>query len=224
MKVYAIVAAGGTGSRFKSSSSRPKQFLKLNNKPVILYSLLALQKCKAVNHITVSADKKYFPLIRRLAKKHRITKLTVFAEAGKTRFESVRNAFRKIKGSENDLVLIHDSARPMINKSDVEKIIEEAKKSRAVIYGIKVSDTIKKSSEGYVSKTIDRKNLWLIQTPQIFSYKILSDAYNKSKKKSYTDEAALAEWAGYDVRIIDGKRRNVKITAADDFEIVRKLI
>jgi 2-C-methyl-D-erythritol 4-phosphate cytidylyltransferase len=225
MKVFAILAAAGTGTRFSSRNTLPKQFLKLKNKPVILYSLLALQKCKAVDYIIVSANKKHFSLIKELADKSRIRKLTGLTGGGKTRFESVRNAFMSIKGKAGDLVVIHDAVRPAVNVASLSKIINAARGEDTVIYGIKVYDTIKKEIAGYVSETADRKHLWLIQTPQVFKYAALSSSYKKNKGKiSFTDEAALAEKAGYKVKIIEGERRNIKITTTEDLDILKELI
>ena len=220
MKVYAILAAAGSGRRFSSKNTLPKQFLKLKNKPVILYSLLALQKCKAVNYIIVTADKKYFSLINKLAVKNRINKLTGFAEGGKTRFESVRNAFKKIKANDDDLVLIHDAVRPVIDNLFLSRIINAARKEDAVVYGLRILDTVKKENAGY----IDRANLWTIQTPQAFKFRVLSDAYKKTDKVFYTDESSLAEKAGYEVKVINGSRSNIKITTPDDFDLAKELL
>jgi 2-C-methyl-D-erythritol 4-phosphate cytidylyltransferase len=215
MKVYAILAAAGTGKRFSSNNTLPKQFLKLKNKPVILYSLLALQKCKSVNHIIISADRKYFGLINRLAAKNKITKLIELAEGGRTRFESVRNAFKKIKTKENDLVLIHDAVRPIIDNLFVSRIINAARKENAVVYGLRIVDTVKREKAGY----IDRSNLWTIQTPQVFKFGVLINAYKKVNRNSYTDESSLVEKAGYGVKIIKGSRNNIKITNTDDLKL-----
>ena|SRR2546426_1989748 len=220
MKVYAILAAAGSGKRFSPKSKLPKQFLKLKDKPVILYSLLALQKCKAVNYIIVTSDKKYFSLINRLAAKNKITKLSGLAKRGKTRFESVRNAFRKIKANDNDLVLIHDAVRPVIDNLFVSRIANAARRKNAVVYGLKIFDTVRKVNGGY----IDRSNLWTIQTPQVFRFGVLSTAYKKISRISYTDESSLVEKVGYKVKIIDGSRNNIKITTADDLELAKKII
>src|SRR6185295_15077254 len=106
MQVKAILTAAGSGERFKklSKTGLPKQFVKLKGKPVFLYSLLALQKCKSINEIIITSAKEHFDYIHYVAAKNKITKLTHLAEGGSTRFESVRNGFKQITADKNDIV------------------------------------------------------------------------------------------------------------------------
>jgi len=229
MKATAILTAAGSGSRFyrtaSSNKQLPKQFLKLKGKPVILYSLLAFQKSALVQEILVSADSVYFDLIHRIAFKNKITKLTMLVEGGKSRFESVRNAFRQIQGKPNNLVLIHDAARPNINVKTIGKLVNSAVKYDEVIPGVRISETVKRERKGVITETIDRSNLWTVQTPQVFRYKVLKKAYGKAgRKNNFTDEAALVENAGFKVRIIEGSRDNIKITAPEDLKLLKKLM
>ncbi len=200
-KVYAIITAGGTGSRFGKNSKlqkqrlqKPKQFMKLLGKPVILYSMTVFQKCKGIDEIIISADKKYFDYLHRLALKHNIKKLTRLVEGGKTRFESVKNAFRSIENQHNnDLILIHDAARPNISAFMVQDMLNH---SCEIITGCRISETIKRDKNSYVAETIPRENLWNIQTPQVFRYGILKASYKKcARKNDFTDEASMAERA-----------------------------
>ena len=229
MKITAILTAAGTGSRFSLSASSkkefPKQFLSLNGIPVILYSLLAFQKIKAVDEIFTALNPDYFDLVHRLAFKYRITKLTTLVEGGKTRFESVRNAFYQVEAKPNDLILIHDAVRPNINSNTVKELINASLKYGEVIPGVKISETVKRERKGVITETVDRSNLWTVQTPQVFRYKILKKAYEKAgRKNNFTDEAALVEHAGFKVRIIEGNRSNIKITSQEDIKLLKKLI
>ena len=226
-KVIAIITAAGSGSRFAKSvkNPTPKQFRNLLGKPVILYSLLTLQKCKHVNEIIVSLNRKYFDYIHLLASKNKITKLTGLVEGGKIRFQSVKNAFSQAAGGKNDLVLIHDAARPNINPMLIEKLVNEANKYGEVIIGSKVSETVKRDKNGYIADTLNRENLWLVQTPQVFRYKVLETSYKKCRRKSdFTDESSLVEHAGYKVKIIEGSRDNIKITTDEDISLLTKLM
>lgn len=224
-KVYAILAAGGSGRRFSTRKHvLPKQFLKLHNKPIILYSLVVLQKCEEVNYIIVCADKKYFSMINKFASDNKITKFEGLAEGGKTRFESVKNAFRKINGNKNDFVLIHDAVRPFITVPEVTKIILEAKKEDAVTFGVKVNETVKKAANDFISRSVKRDNLWLIQTPQVFRYDVLLSAYKRNRKKYYTDESSLIESEGYKVKLLEGSKENIKITTKEDFKLAKRII
>ncbi len=212
MKTFAIVTAAGSGSRFSSGKENlPKQFLNLKGLPVILYSLLVFQKNKHIDELFISAAPKYFDLIHKIAVKNKITKLTTLVEGGKTRFQSVKNAFLQIEGKKGDLVLIHDAARPNIDKKLTDKLIFSAEKFDAVIPCIKISETVKREKNGIVRETVDRKNLWLVQTPQMFKYEVLMNSYNKAgRRNDFTDEAALAENAGFKVKIVEGDKNNIK--------------
>lgn len=227
-KIFAIITAAGSGSRFNkfSGTKLPKQFLNLSGKPVILYSLIAFQKCRNVDEIIISAKREYFDLIYKLAFKNKITKLTRLAEGGKTRFESVKNAFMQIEVSGgNDLVIIHDAARPNINSKLVDSVLIQAYKYGEVIVGTKVSETVKRDKKGYVNQTVDRENLWTVQTPQVFRHKVLERAYKKCRRiNDFTDESSLVEYVGYRVKIIEGPTDNIKITSPQDLTLLKKLL
>jgi 2-C-methyl-D-erythritol 4-phosphate cytidylyltransferase len=227
MSVYAIVTAGGSGTRFRrlSRTKIPKQFVLLNNEPVIVHSLLVFQKSKLIDGIIISSEKQHFDSLRQLAAKYNITKLICLTEGGKTRFLSVKNAFAFIKGSGKDLVLVHDAVRPNIDIKFIKSLIDSARKFNCVIPALPLSETVKKSIRGFVENTIDRRNLFAIQTPQCFNYLILYNAYKKFPNDiGFTDEAALVERAGYKVKIIPGKTGNVKITVPEDLSFLKKIM
>lgn len=225
--VHVIITAAGKGLRFSKNknAAKAKQFLTLHGKPVILYSLLAFQKNKKVKSITVSAEPDKFNYLHSIAVKNKITKLTGLVEGGKTRFESVQNAFNQLTCRVDDIVVIHDAARPNIPVSFINNFIDEALKTGDVIPGIKVSETVKKCSKNAVIETIPRDELWLIQTPQAFSYDTLSRSYIVAGKRTdFTDESSLAENAGYKVKVVSGFRFNIKITTAEDMTLLKKLM
>jgi len=227
MGVYAIVTAGGTGERFKklSSTKTHKQFLSLDGKPLIIYSLLAFQKSRLVNSIIISSGKTHFEKLHSLAVKYQISKLTHLVESGKTRFHSVKNAFSVIAGSSKDLVIIHDAVRPNIDGLFIKNLIEAAQKFRCAIPALPVSETVKKSGKGFVERTIDRKDLFTIQTPQCFNYSILYNSYRKFPHDlKFTDESALVEKAGYKVKIVPGRTGNIKITVPEDLIFLKNII
>ncbi len=229
MKVTAILTAAGKGARFSgknaTSGSLPKQFLNLRGKPVILYPLLAFQKSNLIDEILVSADKVYFDLIHNIALKSGIKKLTMLVEGGKTRFHSVKNAFNQINCKANDLILIHDAVRPNISSEMIKHIIKESIKSGEVIPAVRISETVKLVKNRIVTGTVDRKNLWTVQTPQVFRYKILKKAYERAGSKiDFTDEAALVENAGLKVKITEGARNNIKITTPDEIMMLKKIM
>lgn len=223
-KVYVIITAGGTGSRFaKDRGAKPKQFQNLLGKPVILYSMQVFQKCKDVCEIIISADKKYFDFIHNLAVKNKITKLSGLVEGGSSRFQSVKNAFSSIENAgKNDVILIHDAARPNINIQMVRQMLSVP--GEAVI-GCRITETVKKDKSGFIKETVSRENLWTVQTPQMFRHSILQNAYKKcGRKNDFTDESALVEYSGGKVKLIEGSRNNIKLTTPDDLALLKKIM
>lgn len=226
-KVFVILTAAGKGDRFSAGSKKrtPKQFTTLLNKPVILHSLSKFQKSKFVDEILISAEKEYFDYLHLLAAANNITKLSRLVEGGKTRFESVKNAFKEISCNKNDLILIHDAARPNISAEALNDIIKESMKAGEVIFASKAADTLKRGEKGFVKETLSRENLWLVQTPQIFRYGVLEDSYRRSRKKTdFTDESGMVEKAGYRVKILEGNRENLKITTHKDITLLKKIM
>lgn len=225
IKITAIITAAGSGKRF-SSSGKPKQYFKINGKPVILYSLIAFQKCRLVNEIIIAADKNYFELIHSLVLKDKITKLTKLVEGGKTRFDSVRNAFDQIEAvSANDIVIIHDAARPNIDSWFIERLLIGIGKQDGIVPGIKISDTIKRVQNTIITETVNREGLYSAQTPQVFKYNVLKTSYLKcGRSRVFTDEAALAEFAGFKIKVVPGNTDNIKITDKEDFDKLKSVM
>jgi 2-C-methyl-D-erythritol 4-phosphate cytidylyltransferase len=226
MKVYIIIPAGGTGSRMYSKNILPKQFMKLNNKAVISYSLKECSMQKEIIELYIAADKKYFELLHRIIHSLNIKRPVTLVQSGRSRFESVKNAFMSIEGAEaNDIVVVHDAARPNISCRMIRDIISECEKNDAVIYGIRAFETVKELKGNTVKRTVDRSDLWMIQTPQAFKYHVLNKAYSKVKsRKDITDEAMLCEIAGFNVKLIEGRRDNIKITTDEDMNMIKKIM
>ncbi len=226
--IHVIITAGGSGKRFnetRTNAAKPKQYLNLLGKPVILHSLLKFQKIKEVKSIIISAQRKYFNFIHALASKYKITKLKTLVDGGSTRFLSVRNAFNELNCLHDDIVMIHDAARPNVTSGELKMLRDISFKEGEVILGRKVTETIKKTFKDVVSETISREFMWLIQTPQAFRYSVLSKSYILAGSKiDFTDESSLVEYAGFNVRVIEGSRNNIKITTLDDFKTLKKIM
>lgn len=228
MHVKAILTAAGSGKRFNIKSGKkslPKQFIRIHGKPVILCSLLELQKCSEVDEIIVTCNIEYIEMIDRIVSANKITKLTMYVEGGKTRFESVKNAFKQITANDNDTILIHDAARPNITSDFISSIIKASKNTDGVVTGHMITDTVKKESKSFIKETLNRKELWTVQTPQVFKYKVLANSYMKAgTKKDFTDESSMAEAAGYKIKLFEGPKENIKITVPEDIEILKYLL
>lgn len=213
--VTAIVVAAGDGLRLKSKI--PKPLVGINNKPAIIYSLGVLAKEPAVKEIIVAANLANIKDIQKVVKKYKIAKVKKIILGGALRQDSVFNGLRLASG---DIVLIHDAARPFIDRKIVSSAIIQARESGAAIVGVPVKATIKlvvsRSGRPVASQTLDRNKLWEIQTPQVFKKDLLLAAYKKFGKTKVTDDSSLVEKLGKKVKIVLGEYRNIKITTPED--------
>ena len=131
----------------------------------------------------------------------------------------------QINAKSSDLVLIHDAVRPNITLQFLNGIIESAFKYGNVVPGIRMSETVKKDKNGFVKETIERSNLWMVQTPQVFKYGELSASYKIMKGRTdFTDESSMVENAGYKVKLAEGFTGNIKITTPEDITLLKKLM
>ena len=224
MKIEAIVAAAGSGSRLKRNISKP--LIKIGNKPLIIRTLEALLKCSLTNHIIVATEAKQIKTIKRLIKKFRIKKIKAVIAGGKTRKDSVRKGLSLISETCN-LVLVHDGARPFVSKSTILNLIKQANKTGAAIVGVPSKSTLKMiqcKKQPLVKTTVSRNNIWQIQTPQVFRGDIIKKAYKKFKNINATDDSSLVEKLGIKVAIIRGSYRNIKITTPEDLVFAEALL
>lgn len=219
MEFYLIIPASGTGSRF--GLKIPKQFYRIDGKEILIHTLNRFNPNKRIKSIFVSTGKEYVNKISSLVKKHRINKVSSVCTGGKHRQDSVYNALKEIKCKPDDIIIVHDAVRPFVSDKLVKRLIDESKKHDCVVPGLRLTNTIKMTDKnGIVIKTVPRENLWSIQTPQFFKYSKLLKAFENARKKNIigTDEAALMEYAGFKVKVIEGESSNVKITTRKDLK------
>lgn len=221
-KITAIVLSAGKGSRMQSDI--PKQYMLIDEKPVIYYSLKAFEDSMVSQIVLVTGKGDVEYCKKEIVEKYGLKKVVALVEGGAERYDSV---FCGLMAAENsDYVLIHDGARPMIDQKIINDSIECVRKTKACVVGMPVKDTIKISNiDGYAVDTPDRKMLWSIQTPQSFSYALICEAYKKlygdiQSGKSVppiTDDAMVVEY-GTDVKVklIEGSYQNIKITTPED--------
>ncbi|MCL2389871.1 MAG: 2-C-methyl-D-erythritol 4-phosphate cytidylyltransferase [Endomicrobia bacterium] len=215
MRAAAIIVAAGSGKRFGSHT--PKQFLKLKDKPVFLWSVEAFASLKVFKQIIIVVSR---DMLESLSKKY---KRFIFVSGGKERFDSVKNGLAAID-KDIDFIAVHDAARPLINKKDILAILKKAVENRAAIAAEKTKDTIKAVKNGFVQNTLDRSMLYNVQTPQIFAAKLLFKAYEKKIAKKTTDDSMLIEQSGVKVAVVETKFPNFKITNKLDFETARQIL
>jgi len=219
-KYAAIVLAAGSGKRMNSQVH--KQYLIIQDRPVLYYSLKEFQD-SAVDEIVLVVGKGEEEFCRReIVDKYGISKVKAIVEGGKERYHSVFEGLKQT--SDADYVLIHDGARPFVNQDIIRRCMQEVQKYQACVVGMPVKDTIKIADEGgYAKQTPDRKNVWMIQTPQTFSYALIYEAYEemlKTEDTAITDDAMVLERIkGKKSKLIEGSYRNIKITTPEDLLI-----
>jgi len=218
MHVAAIVAAGGRGLRL--GADRPKQFLDIGGRSILELSVAALADHARINEIVVA-----LPEDRLDAESTRlraaIARPIVFTTGGARRQDSVANAFAKTS-TQSDVILIHDAARPFVTAAVIGRVIDGAKAYGAAIAAIATRDTVKHTGEAnadgsrLIRGTIPRDTVFLAQTPQAFRRDVLARALGEGRDVDATDEAMLVERLGMPVHVVEGDRRNIKITTPDD--------
>lgn len=227
MKTTAIVLAAGQGKRMGSDVA--KQFLLLDGKPVLYYSLKNFEESLVDDVILVTGDGMQDYCRENIVKKYGFQKVRSIVTGGKERYHSVAYGLRAVE-VDCDYVLIHDGARPFANPSIIERGMEAVVKYGACVVGMPVKDTIKISDEnGFCESTPNRNRVWLIQTPQIFSYPLIHGAYEKllqeekrllEKGVAITDDAMVAElFTDHKVKFVEGSYQNIKLTTPEDLEI-----
>ena len=223
IKVVAIIAAGGSGVRMKTGI--PKQYLILQNKPIIIHTLEKFAGCRGVQQINLIVPLAEMAKTIQLIGKWNLAKSVEVIAGGKTRQHSVWNGLSQLPDN-TDIVVIHDGVRPFISKEIINKCIKETKKWEAVITALPLSDTIKEVVDYRVQATLDRSKLWRVQTPQSFTKDLLIKAYKKAWQNNIiaTDDSALVEYIGHAVRVIKGEEKNIKITSPEDLKIAEKFI
>ncbi|MCK4250632.1 2-C-methyl-D-erythritol 4-phosphate cytidylyltransferase [candidate division WOR-3 bacterium] len=220
MPNYAIIVAAGKGQRFGGT----KQFASFRGRPLFLYALDNFELNKNIKSITVVIPKNNIRYTIKTIKEWQFTKVRNIIAGGRRRQDSVLNALNTIK-DKSGIVIIHDGVRPVVTDKLINKGIKLCRKYKAVIFGSKISDTVKGAKNNMVLRTISRNNLYLIQTPQFFDINLLKDAYKSvNLSVEYTDDAAILESLKIPVYLYQGDRFNIKITRKSDLKILNKIL
>ena len=222
MKTAAIVLAAGKGSRMQAD--RPKQYLLLKEKPVLYYSLKAFEESSMDEVVLVVGEGEVEYCQKEIVDAYKLKKVTAIIEGGKERYHSVYNGLKEMCKNGVDYVFIHDGARPFVTVELIHKLLEEVKIHQACVAGMPVKDTIKMvDNDQFVTATPERRLVWLVQTPQVFDYKLVYEAYEKIMEKEQagiTDDAMVVEqMTGHPVKLIEADYRNIKITTPEDIVI-----
>jgi len=227
MTTVAVIVAAGRGERAARSRDVPKQYQPLAGQSVLAHSLCALASSPQIGAIEVVIH----PDDRRLydaATAPFSGRLLPPVVGGANRQESVRLGLEALNSSAPDRVLIHDAARPFLTPDLITRLLSALDSAPGAIAAAPVTDTLKRSTdEGRITETIDRANIWRAQTPQAFHFTRIVDAHRcalEAGKTGFTDDAAIAEWAGLAVQLVPSSGLNMKITTAEDFASAERLL
>ena len=220
--VAVVIPAGGVGARLGSRT--PKQFLSLGEASILVTTVRRFARRRDVVGVVVAAPAEHVARTKRaLAGVAARTALTV-VPGGASRQESVALGLAAVPAAE--IVVVHDAVRPFITDALVDRVVAAARAEGAAICALPVKDTVKRVRDGRVEATVDRTNLWSVQTPQAFRAGLLREAHDKARRDAVmgTDCAMLVERLGGTVHVVEGLEANVKITTAGDLARARALV
>lgn len=227
--IVAIILAAGQGKRMNAKVQ--KQYLLLKGYPVLYYSLKAFEESPADEIIVVSGASELEYCQKEIIEKYGFSKVKAVVPGGKERYHSVYQGLKA--AGEPDYVLIHDGARPFVTPEIIERTLGDARRYGASVAGMPVKDTVKLADEeGFTSVTPDRSRVWMVQTPQTFSFPLIFDAYRQliekeaaGQKISVTDDAMVLEtMTGNKTKLTEGSYENLKITTPSDLQIAEAFI
>ena len=214
-----IIVAGGSGRRM--GGALPKQFMMLDNEPILARSINRMHEALPAAEIVVVLPEEHVELWKNIAARFDVARHKI-ALGGKERFHSVKNGLEALS-NEVCIVGIHDAVRPLASKKLVIKLFLEAENNVAVIPVVAPIDSYR-IIEGNESRIIDRSALRMVQTPQVFQAESLRKAYEQPFSTTFTDDASVMEAAGHKVTLVEGERENIKITTPSDMLIAEAII
>lgn len=223
-KVIAMVLAAGKGSRMEAGIN--KQFLELNNKPILYYTLKAFESNDNIDEIVLVASENEIKQCKvEIVDRYKMNKVKKIVVGGKERQNSVLNGLKEM--DECEIVLIHDGARPFITDDIINTGIEKCKKYGASACGVIPVDTIKvRDNDSFSKDTLKRNDLFAIQTPQIFKYDLIKSCHERALEDQLlaTDDTMVVERYGHKVYLFDGTYTNIKITNKQDMFIAEQIL
>ncbi len=227
-RTAAIVLAGGAGKRMQSTQK--KQFLQVGGKELLYYSLKTMEDSFIDDIVVVTAPEDREHVRKEIVDAYGFAKVKAYADGGRERYHSVHNGLMAAETLKPDYVFIHDCARPFVTEEILERALESVQKLGACVVGMPVKDTIKIADrEGNIASTPDRNLVWQIQTPQVFSYKKIADAYERAIREEdallekgihITDDAMVLELYSKDkIGLVEGSYDNFKVTTPEDITL-----
>jgi 2-C-methyl-D-erythritol 4-phosphate cytidylyltransferase len=216
---YALIVAGGKGTRIKSSL--PKQFIELNGKPILFHTIEAFYRYSDKINIVLVLPEDDFEIWNTICKKFNFTKPIILQKGGESRFQSVKNGLSKIEGA--GLVAIHDGVRPLVSEDIIGASFRLAAVHQSAVAAVRLKESIRMTDQDN-TKAVDRSKFRLIQTPQTFDLQLIKKAYEIKEDTSLTDDASVAERAGHIISLFEGSYENIKITTQEDLIVAKALM
>jgi len=220
-KTYAIVVAGGSGTRM--GSAIPKQFLLVNGKPVLMHTLSAFYHSQTKPQLILVLHTDFHTYWQELCTQHNFTIPHQLIKGGETRFHSVKNGLDSVEDSVDAIVAVHDAVRPLTSKDIIDKSYEQAQLNGNAIAAVQSRDSIRQVKNNQ-SVSLLRDEIYLIQTPQTFKLSQLRKAYEQPFDPKFTDDASVVEQSGEPINLIAGSYLNLKITFPQDIEVAELLL
>lgn len=220
MNRYAVIVAGGSGSRMGSET--PKQFLPIGNAPILMHTIKRFFTSNELVNIILVLPLEQIDRWHQLCEKYSFSIPHLIVPGGKNRFQSVRNGLNSI-GVNEGLVAIHDGVRPFISKRIIEETFAVAEKTGNAIAAVALKDSIRLIDKKG-NKTVAREDYRIIQTPQTFKISQIRDAFHKAENDQFTDDASVAEAAGYTIELVEGSYENIKITTPEDLAMAEAIL
>ncbi len=219
MKKFAVLVAGGSGSRMKTDL--PKQFLSLKERPLLFYTINSFLKAADDITIILVLPRDFIDMGNEIINQYFKGKDIIVTAGGQTRFHSVKNGLQMI--NEDSVVLVHDAVRCLVTEDLINRSIVAAIEKGAVVPVISSRDSVRMIT-GSKNNSIERSTVKLVQTPQAFLSKNLISAFEAEYNEMFTDEAAVMEAAGFEIHLIEGEENNIKITFPIDFVLAEKIL
>ena len=221
MKKYAIIVAGGKGLRM--NTELPKQFIPVDGKPLLMYTLEAFYRYDNEIELVVVLPVSQQAYWHSICNQYRFTVFHKIADGGETRFHSVKNGLMQVPDATESLVAIHDGVRPFAGRETISEAFSCAGRYGSAVPAIDPVDSVRRLT-AIGSVALDRTELKMVQTPQVFKSSILKEAYLQEYSRSFTDDASVVEKCGYSIVLTEGNRENIKITTPFDLHIAETFI
>lgn len=224
MRVAALIPAAGRGRRM--GEEKPKAFLPLGDRPILVHTLQKFEDCPQVDEVLALLPPGEVDGAGETVRRFGLTKVSRILPGGEERQDSVYRGLEALRGKA-DWVIIHDGARPFVPLELIRQVLSETRRWKAVAAALPADETVKEvSPQNEVVRTVDRRRLWMIQTPQSFEYPLILRAHEEARREGFlgTDDASLVERLGIPVKILHGSRFNFKITTPEDLALAEALL